>query len=571
MRRWALFGAVILATGVSAIAVWRSDRLEDRTYRVGFQQSPPRQYVAADGTPYGPVIDILQEAAARSHVRLQWVPVPEGPDKALRTGAVDLWPVVASLPERERDFFITEPYAQVTYWLVANRASGITSFAASKGKRVGYTAGLTRRIAVEHFAGSVLVQQPSRARLIDAVCAQELDAILLPDSSADSSLITGQPDCKQRLLFVPIPDGRLWSGVGATRKHSGAVAAARAIRGAIGQMEHDGTFSSICFRWYRDSTNESLLLEYLSDARRSNLLLVCCLAIVGVVCGALVSLSIRLRAAKLVAERATALRSQFVANMSHELRTPMNGVIGMTGLLLETGLSGEQRQFAEIARSSGESLLALINDILDFSKIEAGKVELEIENFDLRAVVEDAAELLSVKAQEKGLELSCIVSPSLPTHLRGDSGRLRQVLLNLAGNAVKFTERGTVTMRASLDSEDTSSAVIRLSVEDTGIGIPPDRQQSIFSPFTQVDGSTTRKYGGTGLGLSISRQLAGLLGGQIGVTSEPGAGSTFWFTASFEQAAGRLQARVSRGATESARAGGGESDGQPEAALRAAA
>src|SRR5262249_47572127 len=157
-------------------------------------------------------------------------------------------------------------------------------------------------------------------------------------------------------------------------------------------------------------------------------------AAVGVVCAALVSVSIRLRAAKLVAERATALRSQFVANMSHELRTPMNGVIGMTGLLLETGLSGEQRQFAEIARSSAEALLGLINDILDFSKIEAGKVVLEAENFDLRAVVEDATELLAVKAREKELELLCIVSPRLPSHLRGDSGRLRQVLLNLIGN-----------------------------------------------------------------------------------------------------------------------------------------
>ena len=248
--------------------------------------------------------------------------------------------------------------------------------------------------------------------------------MLLPDSSADASLVSGPPDCNQRLLFVPIPDGRLWSGVGATRKNPGAVAAARAIRVAIGQMEHDGAYASIYFRWYRNSTNESLLLEYLTDARRRNVLLICCLGLVGVVCGALVSVSIRLRAAKLVAERATALRSQFVANMSHELRTPMNGVIGMTGLLLETGLSGEQRQFAEIARSSGESLLALINDILDFSKIEAGKLDLEMEDFDLRAVVEDAAELLAVKAQEKGLEL---VVHRQPRTCHSLAGRLRAI------------------------------------------------------------------------------------------------------------------------------------------------
>ncbi len=536
IRKTVLFAAAAVALTAVAIAL-RPPDVKGRTFRIGCENSPPDQVIGKDNQPYGPAIQIVREAARRRGIRLEWVPVQSGPEVALSSGQVDLWPLFGRLPDRVPRFFISAPWSWRHMWLAVTRHSGYTRFSQLAGKVVAVRyPGTQERVAQMFLPGVRTLRAKSGFEVLSQVCTGQAEAGLVSGQGGATHGFDLPPECRgAEVRFLSMPDAVVHSGIGADPRKRDAVYAAKAIREGISDLAHEYSISDNYFAYVSQSLDDAMFIDLVDRERgRSvwlgvlSLLLAGVIGFVAVQNRRLKALRRRADAACTEATRASAVKSEFLANMSHEIRTPMNGILGTCELLAGTPLTREQSELVGIVSGSAEVLLGLINDLLDVSKIESGKLDLVAEPFDFGELAVSVVRLLTPKAREKNIELR-LDAPAEGLRFVGDGARLRQVLLNLAGNAVKFTGRGYVQLSLVVGEPDGGLVPVRVAVEDTGIGIDPIALPRLFQKFTQADPSIARRYGGTGLGLAISQRIVELMGSRITVESEPGKGSCFWF------------------------------------------
>ena len=523
---------LILAAALGWFEMWHP-KLERRVYRIGFDNDPPQHFVGKDGKLTGVIVELIDEAAKRRGIRLQWVLEPESSESALRAKKVDLWPVMTIRPERKGVVYITNPYREDEICFLVRSGSTATRLKDLRNSTIAYDGEpLDVRLLRLHLPNAHLSVIKSPRERLEAVCKQHVEAAYFDEYAALATLLDGIACGEQGLRVIQVPEMNGLLGVGATFE---ARPAADAIREEIGAMAADGTLDRIASRWrFFSSQNLEVANELARVQTRERWLIA---GISGAFFFLLVTLwqAAAIRRALARAREATKLKSEFLANMSHEIRTPMNAILGMAALAKDTTDYGEQQEYLDDVITSGESLLALLNDILDLSRIEAGRLTLELIDFDPADVARGVCSLLAEGARRKGLHLTCKLPTSVPRQVQGDPARLRQTLVNLVGNAIKFTERGGVDLEVAVEVESDRLVRIRFTVKDTGIGISKEAQRRIFESFVQEDGSVTRKYGGSGLGLSISRELVAKMGGELRLNSTPGQGSTFWFVLPFEK------------------------------------
>jgi signal transduction histidine kinase/ActR/RegA family two-component response regulator len=536
--RWARLAwiAGLLALSVAGL-FWHKQRrqegariaaLRGRVYRIGADHAPPYYTHKPDGSVEGLAVEVMNRAAEQAGLRLRWVAVQGQPDEALLSGQVDLWPALNSaMLGRERLHFSVP-------WLQNNFVSVTLADAPGQPVIVGVRrSNTTLQKAKTAFPGAEVRAYRLREEALLALCKQEVTVAAFESRFLDAALLNRPPPCDAKALSVKLLRG-FHSNLSIASRHEFA-AVGDLLRQGINQAADKGLFGDALDKWSALSSSDSRALFALEEAEKTNRDLKERLWFGRFIVAAVLVLALlayrasqRARAAQAVAEKAAQAKTDFLANVSHEIRTPLNGVIGMAALLAEGAWNESKREDLRTLQDSAHSLLGVLNDVLDFSKLEAGRCQLSLEAFDLRLLLTRVRDLFQSLARQKQLDLHLDLPSDLPDALVGDAARLRQILMNFAGNALKFTERGEVRIFAVVQSRTDRGAKLRLGVSDSGIGIPTSVRRRLFEKFEQADTSMSRQYGGTGLGLAISKRLAELMGGSVGLSSEVGVGSTFW-------------------------------------------
>ncbi|HWZ29827.1 MAG TPA: ATP-binding protein [Bryobacteraceae bacterium] len=499
-----------------------------KAYRIGYANFPPLMVTGGD-IPGGFAVNVVREAAQRRGITIEWVPLEGAPDAALANGTIDLYPLLADAPDRRQRLHLSYPWWEANLVLIVDRRSGLQRADQMEKRRLAFVSpSISAALAQKLFPRSEYVRKLPYEDVLRAACTGEADAAFLTIGLYLELLQQRVHGCEDvSLAPIVVPEASIAYSVGAGK---GAASVADEIAAEIGIFAYDGTLGKIGARSGVLVSNQAQLIRSLSSARRNRNIWIVIASVLALLTLMALWQNQRVREARKVAERARKAEAEFLAHVSHEIRTPMNGVLGMLGLALETNPNPEMQEYLETANHSALALMSVLNDILDFSKIDAGRLELEDVEFSPAQVIEQCVKTLSPESRRKGLSLVAEVSRDMPAMCVGDPNRLRQVILNLIGNALKFTERGGVTIKAEVGRLGSTDAALHFEVRDTGIGIPRAKQESIFHAFSQADRSTTRKFGGTGLGLAIASRLVELMNGTIWVQSEPDQGSAFHFT-----------------------------------------
>ena len=525
-------GLCIALCGCLELLVLAPVQAQTRPWRIASNQSVPLNYWTPGGRPTGFAYEVIQAAADRAQVPLRWIRADGLPEDVFQRGLADLWPLAATLEARRSKMHFSRPWWQSERALLTRKGRGVNSVEALQGRRVMLTGvirlDVNKRI---HATARTVDSRPNATQSVSSICRDEVDVVIL-DYRLLQQVLLDRPEVCRGIPFEYVIDPSISQQFAVGSSFQAAPVADR-LYAEIERMIDDGSYRDIARRWNMTTAVDPPLIAEIQTTRQNNTWLTWALSAALAVSVVFAVLMIILWRARRSTEHAFAMRSRFLANMSHELRTPLGGILGMSELALETPLNSQQREYVSLAKSSAEHLLVLLNDILDFSKIEAGKMALEQVPFELEQAVAVVARASAVEAYRKGIRYRAWVDPQLPPVILGDPVRFRQILNNLTSNAVKFTAEGEVRIDVSQVERADRQGTLRIAITDSGIGIPPGKQQHIFNAFAQADGLVSRQFGGTGLGLAITRELVRLMGGAIRVESEPGHGSRFIIDAPF--------------------------------------